>query len=303
MTNKSTSKGASKSTSKAAAEIEQWLQKRLPADQFTWLSDRLDRLAGGSDRDLYISFGMIPRKLGRDDLALTDEEMRDARNARKDWDPSAWSIDSAARTLVLCKLADLDGAGFSDRFIEFCRSADLSESIALYSSVPLYAQDDALDAQIGEGLRTNIRAVFEAIAHRNPYPREQFDQNRWNHMVLKALFVDSTLAPIQGIDERANAELALILRDYAHERWAAKRPVTVELWRCIGPFAQGDLIEDLNRVVETGTRVERDAALLALSQSSDTQARTIVEHHPDTLASIKAGDLCWENIATGDSQS
>jgi len=290
-------------TNKAVNELTLWLQQRLPADQSTWLSERLELLASSnSDRDLFITFGMIPRKLSRDDLSLTDAELNDATNARKDWDPSGWSIDGAARTLVLCKLAERDGASFSNRFIEFCRSADLSESIALYSSVPLFERNDALDAQIGEGLRTNIRAIFEAIAHHSPYPKEEFDQNRWNHMVLKALFVDSTLAPIQGIDERANAELALILRDYAHERWAAKRPVTVELWRCIGPFAEGNLIEDLNRVVTTGTDKERNAALLALSQSKDGEARAIVENYPDTAASIDAGKLSWENIATGDNQ-
>ena len=69
-----------------------------------------------------------------------------------------------------------------------------------------------------------MRAVFEAVAHRSPYPREQFSENRWNHMVLKALFVDSTLHPMQGLEERANPELAKMLCDYAHERWAAGRP-------------------------------------------------------------------------------
>ena len=45
-------------------------------------------------------------------------------------------------------------------------------------------------------------------------------------MVLKALFVESTLHPIQGLDARANEALAHMLCDYAHERWAAGRPVS-----------------------------------------------------------------------------
>ena len=67
-------------------------------------------------------------------------------------------------------------------------------------------------------------------------------------MVLKALFVETTLAPIVGLDERANPELARILRDYAHERWAAGRPVSPELWRCVGPFAtDAAALDDLDR--------------------------------------------------------
>lgn len=67
-------------------------------------------------------------------------------------------------------------------------------------------------------------------------------------MVLKALFIGSRLAPIKGLDERANPELAQILREYAHERWSAGRPVNPELWRCVGPFAtSADALADLER--------------------------------------------------------
>ncbi len=56
-----------------------------------------------------------------------------------------------------------------------------------------------------------MRAVFEAIAHRNPYPKAHFDIHRCNRMVLKALFIRRPLAPIQGLDQRANPELARIM--------------------------------------------------------------------------------------------
>ena len=97
-----------------------------------------------------------------------------------------------------------------------------------------------------------MRAVFEAVAHRSPYPKEQFAENRWNHMVLKALFVGSALHPIQGLEERANPTLARMLCDYAHERWAAGRPVSPELWRCVGPHADAEALADLQRVLATG---------------------------------------------------
>jgi hypothetical protein len=133
--------------------------------------------------------------------------------------------------------------------------------------LPLYPHSAALEAEAGEGLRSNMRPIFEAIAHRNPYPRETFDQHRWNHMVLKALFVGSALAPIQGLAERRNLELAVILRDYARERRAAGRPVPAELWPCVAPFAaSADALDDLTQAGMSDDPDERAAATSALKE-------------------------------------
>ena len=56
-----------------------------------------------------------------------------------------------------------------------------------------------------------MRSVFEALAHNNPYPFEQFDENRWNHLVLKALFIGSKLHPMQGLGQRAVRGAASVL--------------------------------------------------------------------------------------------
>ena len=134
-----------------------------------------------------------------------------------------------------------------------------------------------------------MRAVFEAVAHRSPYPKEQFAENRWNHMVLKALFVGSTLHPIQGLDERANPTLARMLCDYAHERWAAGRPVSPELWRCVGPHADAEALADLQRVLATGGAIERQAAALALARLPRRQGpRAARLRRPDLAAAVEA---------------
>jgi len=283
---------------KPAELIAVWLTDRLPVEQQLWLDDQLAKvLVANSDRDLHITLGMIPRKLGRNDLNLTQEELAAAANARSGWDPSRWSIDCAARVLVACKLAEKDEGAFAETLVDLCRNADLAESLALYNGVCLYPHSDTLDGQIGEGLRTNMRAVFESIAHNSPYPAEKFDQNRWNHMVLKALFIDSTLSPIQGLESRANAELASILCDYAHERWAAGRPVTPELWRCVGPFANEAMTEDLHRAAQSDNKTERVAALLALHDSDTTPTQSILDAYPAEYADIKNGTLSWQWVA------
>ena len=114
-------------------------------------------------------------------------------------------------------------------------------------------------------------------------------------MILKALFVGSTLAPIVGLDERANAELARILRDYAHERWAAERPVSPELWRCVGPFATDDAaLADLGRAF-SGNRASRRGAALALAASPSPAAKALLEGSAEA-AEVLAGALTWDSL-------
>ena len=279
--------------------LKLWLQARLSDDNWQWMQSRLTLLRESSAiRDLHISLGLVPRKLGRADLNLSDAEIDAARRASNHvLDTREWTVETTARILLLSTVAEKDEKAFAPLFKDLCRTADLNESITFYRGIALYPHSAELDAQIGEGLRTNIRAVFEAIAHHNSYPREHFDQNRWNHMVLKALFIDSTLGPIRGLDERANAELAHILCDYAHERWAAKRAVTPELWRCVGPFATTDMIKDLRQVTESSLEIERQAALLALSQCSDPAASDLLSRFPEETAAIARGELSWDILS------
>lgn len=283
----------------SAALLNQWLGKRVSPENLAWLALQSEKIKqSNSDRDLHITLGLIPRKLSRADLALSDAEHTQAEQYCAGWNPAAWSIDTTARIAVLCTLAEHNNERFENLLADLFRNADLAESIAYYSGIALYPRSDALDWQVGEGLRSNIRAVFEAIAHCNPYPALHFDQNRWNHMVLKALFIDSTLAPVFGLDQRANKELALILTDYAHERWAAGRPVSPELWRCVGRFAKGDMIEDLKRVVSSADSIEQQAGALALFDCADENARAILNNKPELVTSVSSGALSWDTLKT-----
>jgi hypothetical protein len=277
--------------------LRRWLDRQLPEAGSAWLAEQLGRRAGEvRDRDLYVALGLVPRKLGKADLDLSDADLQAALRARPGWDPRGWSVDQAARVRILLH-AGGTGAKFAARFVQLCRTADVAEAIAFYRGLPLYPDPQLLEGQAAEGTRTNMRAVFEAVAHRSPYPREQFAENRWNHMVLKALFVGSALHPIQGLDARANPTLARMLCDYAHERWAAGRPVAPELWRCVGPYADAEALADLQRVLATGDATERKAAVLALSASPDARARELLGGAADLAAAVAQGDLTWDNLS------
>jgi hypothetical protein len=268
----------------------------LPEAQFAWLDAQLPKMRAGSARELEIAFGLAPRKLGRADLDISADELAAASRARPGWDPRMWTVDEAARILAMLEFAAAHES-FADTFKQLCRTADVGEAVALYRGLPLYPEPAQFEWQAGEGLRTSMRAVFEAIAHYSPYPKENFSEERWNHMVLKALFIGSRLSPIQGLDERANRVLAEMLRDYAHERWAAGRPVTPELWRCIGPYAEGGIIDDLARLAGSPDGNERRAAALALSASPDGRAAELLARLPAEAKALGAGGLSWESLS------
>lgn len=274
--------------------MEDWLRRQLPPEQWRWLCERNAAGAATPEKDLFITLGLIPRKLGKADLELAAEDLAAAEHAVPGWSPRGWSVDGTARVVTLLKTI-ASRNDFPERFRQLCRTADVAEAIAFYRGLILYPSPEALEPQAAEGVRSNIRAIFEAVAHNNPYPRRHFDQHRWNHMVLKALFVDSRLYPIQGLDERANAELAQMLRDYAHERWAAGRPVSPELWRCVGPFAQDEAaLADLDQAARSSDPNAQAAAALALSVSPSPLAAERLAAMHELAAQIADGTLTWD---------
>ena len=115
-------------------------------------------------------------------------------------------------------------------------------------------------------------------------------------MVLKTLFVGSALHPIVGLDQRANPALARMLGDYAHERWAAGRSISPELWRCVGPFAHGTLLQDLAKVLENGTPPERAAAVLALRTSADPPVQALLARHQSLRDAVSARGVDWSTV-------
>ena len=276
--------------------LEQWLETRLPSEASGWLRTTAKALPAGSDRDFYIAISLVSRKIGKADLALTAAELAQAATARPGWDPRDWSLDQAARVYLLLA-AGSDGPTFSRRLDQLCITADIGELVAFYSGLPLYPDPPRHVLRAAEGVRTNMKAVFQAVAHRNPYPAEQLPEAPWNQMVLKALFIGISLDPIVGLDRRANPELARMLRDYAHERWSAGRPVSPELWRCVGPHATGAMLADLERVMQKGTGPERAAAALALASSPDPKATGLLWAYPDLSVAVTENKVSWQAIA------
>jgi hypothetical protein len=282
---------------RARSLLEQWIARAVDAAKFAAFRERLGAIADSTDEKVLVkALGLAPRLLGKSDLPIVPRDRELAEALRPGWDPTGLSVDQAARIAFLLASYRGEPAAFARRVDRLCDTADVGELIAIYRAFAIFPAAEQLMARAGEGVRSAMCPVFEAIAHRNPYPKDFFDEAAWNQMVLKALFIGSTLAPIQGLDDRANEDLSIMLRDYAHERWAAGRPVSPELWRCVGPYARGQALTDLERVLTTGDTSERAAAALALSASPDPAARSLLAAWPELGQALREGRLTWDRL-------
>lgn len=278
--------------------LRRWLSRYITKEGLTWLSQKSEQIAGGaSARVFFTAFSAVPRYTGKKDLELTPEDLQAAETACPGWSPGHWSVAQAARTLLVLSLPHDNPEKYLQTLDRVFTTADGGELIALYQSLPLLPYPERHCSRAAEGVRSNITAVFNAVALRNPYPADYFDNIAWNQMILKAVFVGNPLDPIQGIDRRANLELARMLTDYAHERWAAKRPVTPELWRPVGRFADTEILADLEKVLTQPDLAQREAAALACSQCSLPQAQELLARYPELQLAIVQGYLTWSSFS------
>ena len=275
--------------------LQRALADRMDAQALEWLDAKRTQISRAKGPSVFfMAFSAVPRFVGKADLPWSSEELERAETLRKSWTPRHWSCDQAARALLLLSLPVDDRERYLKTLNQLFQAADFAELVALYQSLPLMAYPQQHVLRAAEGIRSNMTTVFDAVALRNPYPFDHLKEEAWNQLILKAVFIGSPLHPIIGLDQRTSPQLARMLIDYAHERWAAGRTVTPEIWRLIGPHADAAMLEDLSKILAGAQPQLQEAAALALSQCSLPQARTRLESQPVLLSAIDEGSLSWE---------
>ncbi len=277
--------------------LRQWLNTRLEESAGRWLEERCDSIRAGNLQALYLGFGLVSRKIPKQDLDLNSEELAQADRARPGWRPNFWSVQDVVRTVLILEYALEHPQQYVSVLDKLFAAGEVHELVALYQALPVLPAPEQLKQRAGEGIRTNMQSIFRAIAHHNPFPSEQLEEGMWNQMVLKCLFIGVPLYPVIGLDARINPALSQMLCDYAHERWAASRTVHPELWRCVRPEMTETALNDLQRVIEQGDQLEKQAAALSLAASSLPQAKELlIASAPELLKQIEAKALTWESV-------
>lgn len=273
------------------------IKKQGREKELIWINKQEDILRNEyKQRSFYLAFSSASRFIRKIKLQLTQEELAEAEKIRKGFHPNHWSLLQYVRTYFLLLLPNEDKKSYEKTLTKLYEAADLDEQVALYSALPLLPYPNWLEKRASEGLRTNVTDVFDSIALNNPYPHDYLNQDAWNQMVLKAVFMQRPLYRIYGADARVNPELARMLVDFAHERWAAGRKVSPELWRFVGPFISKEFMEDIEKVVREGKLLEKKAGLLACAKSRLPKAQELLNGHPDVKREIESGRVNWRVI-------
>ena len=243
--------------------LSAWMKTRLPTEAFAWFDTELRGLQTQAEQARWFkALGMAPRKLGKADLQPTAVELQAAQTLRQGLDPTEWSVDQTARIAFTLAFYQGDEAGFVQQVAMLVDTSEINELLAIFRGFALFPHPQALEPKAREAIRSTMRPVYEAMSHRNPYPFEFFDEAAWNQMIVKAFFLDSSIWQIQGVDERYNADLSVILISLVQERWAAGRFIAPEIWRCAVPHANPDGVAVILQAL-AGKALERELQVIA----------------------------------------
>jgi hypothetical protein len=263
-----------------------------------WLNQKTEKFAQEfNEKDFFLAFVGAPRFTGKTQWQLTDNQILEAERLRKGFRPQNWAIDQTSRVVLLLALPTQDENSYLKILDKLFETAEVSELVALYASLPLLPLPHLHINRASEGIRTNIAPVFEAVALNNPYPMEYFSETAWNQLFLKAIFTGKKIWQIEGVAERANADLARICSDYAHERWAAGRLITPELWMPVGKFVNELIINDLIKLFQSDNHLYQLAATLVCQESEHPEAKKLLVGKENLLTQIKNEGINWEKIS------
>ena len=282
-------------------ESKSWLlnviQRQLPEPARNWVHTHIQSLEQKFIRSkFHLAFGSTPRRVGKAIFQVTDEELLAAQALRPGLRPDTWTVDQATRILFLLLLPHNTAEAHYEAVFDVFDTADMGEQAALFASFPLLPFPSQYKALAAEGIRTNMTVVLEAIALHNPYPAEFLEENAWNQLFLKCTFTDRPLYKIHGINLRENQELARIISDYAHERWAAGREVTPEIWCPVGPYFSESHLSDCQRLLEHTLPIQQEAAALLCVEAGTSQSVKLVSSYPELKARVIKGEISWEDI-------
>lgn len=278
----------------AGLQLSKIIDSNLDSITKNWLGDKITTVTDAkSTKDLYLTYSLIASKITLDkefDISNIDDDLKEYIQIQNG------NIRQIARMYLLIKVLEVDEDFFSSKVANIIEVADTSELETFLKFLVLLPNAEKYKMVAVDALRTNISTVFNALAYNNPYPGIYFDDQQWNQMFLKTAFMQGDLSAISDIDKRANKDLARIISDYAHERWAAGRDIDPDFWRPVAKFIGAELLGDMERLLKSENTIENGAGALCCYYSENQDAKNLLVGHQKMIQQIENAALSWETI-------
>jgi hypothetical protein len=255
----------------------------------SWFKGKLENTDSSSS--FFMTFGMVNKKIDRTVIKFSEEQLSALRLCEPAFNPELWTLDQLCR---LALMLSLDTATSKSKIETLVDASDMRELVTIYKSLIFLENGEEFMMKAIDGIRTNMIDVFDSIALNNSYPSKYFSEDAWNQVLLKAIFNERPIYKIVGLEERNNQKLADILHDYAHERWAAGRRVTPELWRMMSGHLNEEKFNDLKKVIDTDVPEAKAAAIKVIEESNYAPATEWLGEQNIPKSALSWGDIGHE---------
>ncbi|SFD97438.1 hypothetical protein SAMN04487819_10627 [Actinopolyspora alba] len=208
------------------AELRAALDERIDETAGRWLDEALTDIATGA-RAIGTLFPAAGRKCGRGPLVDDAAESGTLRT---------WSSEDAVRALLLTALPST-GSELGTEISALYRYGDAAEKRGVLRGAGVLREEaELVDAGlplVRDALRSNDTGLI--AAGMAEFGARHLDAPAYRQGVLKCVFLGIPLRDVSGVPERADAELARMLTDYARERSAAGREIPNDVWLVVDP--------------------------------------------------------------------
>jgi sugar phosphate isomerase/epimerase len=147
------------------------------------------------------------------------------------------AVRVASESLTFLKqAAQATARGNPDELLGLYYHGDADEKRAILLSLDHLDIDERALPIVEDALRCNDTRLITAAL--GSYAARHLSAHAYRHAILKCVFCGIPLAAVSGVNERADAELARMLNDFALERIAAGRPVPDDVRTVLARFPE-----------------------------------------------------------------
>lgn len=255
--------------------VRAWLAEQVQSvaeeKGLVWFEKTCAEVSGGVSETRFAGLiSMASRFARRKPIGVSGSALAQASALVTGWNPERWTALDLLRVGLVLARQDLEEDSGPRAILSAIRCADVGELCALYRSMAFVPRPEDYLWQAGEGCRSNMNDVFEAMACDHPFPAAHFDEVAWRALVIKAVFIGAPLWRVHGLDARLSEELALVALDLADERRSAGRDVAPELWMCLGAHGGARALESLELEAAAPRPESRRAAVLGLARAGQS---------------------------------